>query len=127
MSGLQAHATPVPELQNSGSIHAFVGMVDRPRRGGMTASPVILSEAKDLMPVASGVEVPSATLRAGLRFNAGAIPARDDKSEGWCIAAVDRLHAVAVMPSAFALQNFHIKQYPAIEAPACLAGALGGP
>src|SRR5580704_8439591 len=28
---------------------------------------VILSEAKDLMPVASGDEVPSTTLRAGLR------------------------------------------------------------
>jgi hypothetical protein len=35
---------------------------------------VILSEAKDLMPVASGDEVPSATLRAGLRC------AQDDKT-----------------------------------------------
>jgi hypothetical protein len=43
------------------------------------------------------------------------------------IAAVDRLQALALMPSISALQNLHIKQYPAIEAPACLAGALGGP
>jgi hypothetical protein len=98
----------VPELRNPGFLHAFVGMVDRPGRSSLTASPVILSEAKDLMPVASGVEV--------LRF---------DKSEGWCIAAVGRLQAVTVMPSISALQNLHIKQYPAIEAPACLAGGLG--
>jgi cytochrome c-type biogenesis protein CcmH len=36
---------------------------------------VILSEAKDLMPVASGDEVPSATLRAGLRS------AQDDRRQ----------------------------------------------
>ena len=29
------------------------------------------------------------------------------------------------MPSISALQNLHIKQYPAIEAPTCLAGGLG--
>ena len=48
----------------------------------LSAHSVILSEAKDLMPIASGVpvasgdEVPSATLRAGIRF------AQDDKSGG---------------------------------------------
>jgi hypothetical protein len=36
--------------------------------------PVILSEAKDLMPVANGDEVPSAMLRAGFRC------AQDDKT-----------------------------------------------
>ncbi len=45
----------------------------------LSAHSVILSEAKDLMPIANGVpvasgdEVPSATLRAGLRY------AQDDK------------------------------------------------
>src|SRR6266702_2735258 len=29
------------------------------------------------------------------------------------------------VPSISALQNLHIKQHPAIEAPACLAGGLG--
>ena len=43
---------------------------------------VILSEAKNLIPVATGDEVPSATLRAGLRSASGRIrSARDDKRQ----------------------------------------------
>jgi len=64
------------------------------------------------MPVASGVEA--------LCF------AQDDKSKVWCIAAADRLPAVDVVPSFAALQILHAKQYRVIEAPACLARALGG-
>jgi hypothetical protein len=41
----------------------------------LSAAPVLsVAEGKDLMPVASGDEVPSATLRAGLRC------AQDDKT-----------------------------------------------
>jgi cytochrome c-type biogenesis protein CcmH len=43
---------------------------------------VILSDAKDLIPLATGDEVPSATLRAGLRSASGRIrSARDDKRQ----------------------------------------------